>query len=635
MGAHRPRRGSQGGAGPLNSTAAGSDEGTLFPDHDGVRRDAAVRSISVLPDVPALERPYDYSLPEHLAAGVGIGTMVRIPLHGRRVGGWVLGTDSVAPSDVALKPITKVSGVGPDAEAIDLCRWVAWRWAGRLATVLRSASPDRSVPRRPAVEVRAATGGDTHPEASTAIATGGVTMLQVAPWSDPASVAVAAARRGQVIVVHPSVVAADRLARALRRAGAAVARWPGDFAAAAGGATVVGGRAAVFAPAPALSAIVVFEEDDPGLQNESSPTWNAREIAVERARRAGVPCVLVSPCPSTVGRSLAGRTVKTAGTGPRHGWAPLVLVDRREEDVARSGLYSSVVVDAIRRTARSGSRVMCVLNRTGRARLLACRSCGSTVVCDRCDAAVQLTDLLELLCGRCGQRRPGVCLHCGSTALSILRPGVTKAREDLEALVREPVAVQTASSPRDEVDRARVVIGTSAVLHRVRSAGLVVFLDVDQELFAAGYRSAEEALRLLALASRAVTGSGDPSGPAPGSESTGAAGGRVIVQTRRPDHVVLQAALHGDPDRVAAVESERRQLLGFPPVATIAVVGGTAGERFVERLGRPTGIDVSGPDERGLWLVRSRERAVLLDALGAVDRPPGRLRLWVDPVRTT
>ncbi|UDY36203.1 hypothetical protein [Dermatobacter hominis] len=570
-------------------------------------------------DVPAVDRPYDYSVPDALGDRVRVGTMVRVPFHGRRVAGWVLDADSRPPAGVSLQPIAKVSGEGPDPDVIDLCGWAAWRWAGRLPTMLRVGSPDRMLGRRPPVRPRAATGGPADPAAMEALGAGpGVTVVQVAPGSDPAEVAVAAARLGQALVVHPSVAAVDRIARALRRSGAPVARWPADFAAAAGGATVVGGRAAAFAPLPALAAVVVLEEDDPGLQNESSPTWNAREVAVERARRAGVPCLLVSPCPSVVARAHADREVAAAG-GARHGWAPLVVLDRRDEDVGRSGLFSSRLVEAVRETARAGDRVVCVLNRTGRARLLACRSCGTVTTCERCEAAVHLTDRLDLVCDRCGERRPSICLVCGSTALSLLRPGVSRAREELEALVREPVGMVTASTPDDAVAAQRVVIGTSAVLFRTHGAGLVAFLDVDQELLGMGYRSAEEALRLLALASRAVSGSSD---------------GRVVVQTRRPDHVVLQAALHGDPARVSVVEAAKRSLLGFPPAATVAVIGGTAGPGFVERLGQPRGVEVHGPDERENWLARSDDRAVLLDALGAVDRPSGRLRLWVDPART-
>lgn len=609
---------------------------------------AGARCASVLVDVPAVERTYDYSVPAALADRIGVGTMVRVPFHGRRVAGWVIDPDSRPPTGVRLSPISKLSGVGPDAEVIDVCRWASWRWAGRLPVLMRLGSPDRMLARRPPLRPRPATSGTVDATAAAALDRGGVTVLQIPPAGDPTAVAVAAARLGQALIVHPSVVAADRIARSLRRTGAAVGRWPQDFAAAAGGATVVGGRGAVFAPLPALAAVVVFEEDDPGLQNESSPTWNAREVAVHRARTAGVPCLLVSPCPSVVARAHADRGV-IAPAGARNGWAPLVIVDRRDEDPGRGGLFSSTFVDAARETARAGSRVVCVLNRTGRARLLACRSCGTVTGCERCQAAVHLTDRLDLVCDRCGERRPSICLHCGSTALSLLRPGITRAREELEALMREPVGVVTASTPTAEVAEQRVVIGTTAVLHRAHGAGLVAFLDVDQELLSLGYRAAEDAMRLLALASRAVGHARGDRGGDRGGDRLGDGGGdrgrnagadavrgrgRVLVQTRRPDHDVLQAALRGDPDRVAVAEAARRELLGFPPVATIAVVGGAAGPAVIEALGRPQGVELHGPDDSGQWLARSDEPAALLDALAALQRPPGRLRLWVDPVRT-
>lgn len=566
-----------------------------------------------------------------MADQVDVGAMVRVPFHGRRVAGWVLDPDSEPPPGVRLSPIAKVSGVGPDADVIEVCRWAAWRWAGRLPVLMRVGSPDRMLRRRPPLRPRPSTAGEPDRTAVDALARGGgVTVVQVPPDGDPTSVAVAAARLGQALIVHPSVVAADRIARSLRRTGAAVGRWPQDFAAAASGATVVGGRAAVFAPLPALSAVVVFDEDDPGLQNESSPTWNAREVAVERARRAGVPCLLVSPCPSVVARAHAERAAVVA-SGARNGWPPLVIVDRRDSDPARGGLFSSEFVDTARQTARSGARVVCVLNRTGRARLLACRSCGTVTTCERCDAAVHLTDRLELACDRCGERRPSICLVCASTALSLLRPGITRAREELEALMREPVGAVTASTPSAEVAEQRVVIGTTAVLHRVHGAGLVAFLDVDQELLSLGYRAAEDSMRLLALAARAV-GQTDDRGVS-GSGRDGARG-KVLVQTRRPDHDVLQAALHGDPDRVAVAEAARRTLLGFPPAATIAVIGGAAGAAAVEALGRPPGVTLLGPDEHEQWLARADEPSALLDPLAELDRPAGRLRLWVDPVRT-
>jgi len=581
--------------------------------------------VRVLPDVPAIDRAFDYLVPEHLGDQVRVGTMVRVTLSGRRVGGWVLAEDADPPRDLELSELHKLVGTGPDEAMIELCRWVGWRWAGRLATVLRLASPDRVVRERPPVRPRPAREPGDPIAAELLVAGPGVHVLEVPPTADPLGPALAAAALGQALVVVPSVHAADRLAAGLRRAGAAVARWPRDWAAAAGGATVVGGRSAVFAPAPALRAVVVLDEHDEALQSESSPTWHAREVAVERAARAGVPCLLVSPAPSLEARGTAGGAPRTVTRPPRGderaGWAPVTVVDRRGEDVGRTGLFSSRLVDAVRETARDGRRVLCVLNRTGRARLLVCRSCGTVAECEVCGASVSLGDDLRCHCARCGADRPGICLECGSTALSAYRAGVTRAREELEALALEPVAAVTGASEAgagEALPSARVVIGTEAVLHRFDDVGLVAFVDLDQELLAPRYRASEEALALLVLACRALGGR--------------TRGGRLLLQTRMPDHEVVRAALRADPGLVAAAEARRRSLLRFPPYATIASVGGEAAPELVERLGRPLGVEVLGPDD-GRWLLRSDDPATLLDALASVQRPPGRLRLHVDPAR--
>lgn len=584
-----------------------------------------MRTVSVLPDVPAIDRTFDYSVPDSVGDRVRVGSVVRVPLHGRRVRGWVLDAESTPPPGIEVSPIAKVTGIGPDPEVIDLCRWAAWRWAGRLATLLRLGTPERAVPSAPPLRVRPVPAERSiGPDAATArlvadaIAAGpGVHVVQVPPTADAASAALAVAAVGQALVVVPTVATMEHVGRSIRRSGAFVARWPRDHVSAAAGATVVGGRSAVFAPLPALAAVLVWDEHDEGLQNESSPTWHARELAIERARRRGVPCVLVSPCPSLEARSHAD-PVRGSRGAERAGWPLPVVVDRRSEDVGRSGLYSPAFVEAARNARADGGRVVCVLNRTGRARLLACRSCGHVVDCERCGAAVHLTDRLDLACDRCGTRRPSVCLSCGSTALGLLRPGVTRAAEELEALLGEPAAAVTATTSADAYADNPLVIGTEAVLHRSARAALVAFLDLDQELLAPRYRAAEEALHLLVLASRLVGGR--------------SSGGRVLVQTRHPEHEVVRALLHADPGLVAVSEAERRELLRLPPAATIAVVGGEAAPAYVERLGSPLGVEVLQPDEDS-WILRSDSPELLLDALASVERPPGRLRLQVDPVR--
>jgi primosomal protein N' (replication factor Y) (superfamily II helicase) len=195
---------------------------------------------------------------------------------------------------------------------------------------------------------------------------------------------------------------------------------------------------------------------------------------------------------------------------------------------------------------------------------------------------------------------------------------VTRVRDEIAALVGEPVDEVTGVRAPSGGLGTRVVVGTEATLHQLDRADVVAFLDLDQELLAPRYRAAEQALALLARAARVV-------GPRSG-------GGRLVLQTHLPRHEVVQAALHGDPSRVAAAEAERRELLRFPPVTAMAEVSGAAAGDFVEALGSPLGVEILGPSD-GRWLVRAADHATLCDALAAARRPAGRLRIAVDPPR--
>ena len=575
----------------------------------------SLRVARVLPDL-ALDKVFDYLIPDHLAAEVRIGTMVRVSLNGRRIGGWVVGLAESAATDRPLQPIAKVTGWGPPADVVALARWAAWRWAGRPAQLLGTASPPRAVrghppvpspPPRPAVE----------PEAEQAFTVpGGVAVVRLPPPADVLALAMAAAARGDALVLLPSVLAARYLAARLRNEGLRVALVPDDWAsAAAGGCVAVGARAAAWAPRHELAAVLVVDEGDEAYQGERAPTWNARDVAVERARRAGVPCVLTSPCPSLEALT-AGRLLVPSRTDERSGWAVVEVVDRRAEPPG-SGLYSKRLV-AMAREAEVGARLLCVLNRKGRARLLACATCRELARCEACGAAV---DGVEggLCCRRCGTARPMICLACGGTRMATLRVGVTRAREELELLAGRPVAEVTSDTaagppPAD----APILVGTEAVLHRVAGARAVAFLDFDQELLAPRYRAAEAALGLLARAARLVGGR--------------AGGGRIMVQTRLPNHEVIDAAVHADPSRLAVVESARRAALRFPPETAVATVSGQSAALFVGALPVVAGLEILGPAD-GRWLLRAADHRTLCDALAATPRPPGRLRIEVDPLR--
>jgi primosomal protein N' (replication factor Y) len=569
--------------------------------------------VRVLPDVPAIDKTFDYLVPDAVRDQVSVGDVVRIDLHGRRVGGWIVEVDVDPPPGVELRPLAKRSGLGPTPELIDLARWAAWRWAGRRASLLRTASPPRVVGDLPVRAPRSRIDAPDHALLAAAIA-GPRSVLRLPPATNLVHVATAAASLGNSLVICPTAALAATIADRLRRRGVGVASHPSGWAAGAAGATVVGTRAAVWAPVADLAAVVVLDEHDESHQQEQAPTWHARDVAIERSRRAGVPCVLTSPCPTL--EALRWGTLHAADRArDRAGWPTVEVVDQREQD-PRLGLLS----EPLARRLREGGRVVCVLNRTGRARLLACAACGELARCTTCDAAVQQPDA-DLVCPRCGTERPPVCQACGASRFRTVRAGVTRVREHLEALVGEPVGELTAATA--DPPGERVVVGTEAALRRLDRADVVAFVDFDQELLAPRYRAAEQALALLARAARLTAASAAPSGRA---------AGHLLVQTRLPHHEVVQAAVRADVTPVAAAEQARRELLRLPPVTAVAEVSGPTASEYAAALALIEGLDVIEATP-GRWWVRAADHDVLCDGLAAVPRPGGRLRVEVDPLR--
>ena len=239
---------------------------------------------------------------------------------------------------------------------------------------------------------------------------------------------------------------------------------------------------------------------------------------------------------------------------------------------------------------------------------------GELTRCDHCDGAVRQVDATVLTCGRCGETRPPVCANCGSARLKNVVLGIGRAREELSALIGEPVGERTASTV--EWPDARVMIGTEALLRdavrREHRFVTIVFLDFDQHLSAPRQAAEADAMALLALAARHVGARRE--------------GGRIVVQTRQPDHRVLRAAVRADALTLARALAAQAERMTWPPTVAQAEVSGEGAQEFMQHLARPLGVTVLGPrDDR--WQLRSIDRELLLRELGAVKRTDERVRI--------
>ncbi len=456
-------------------------------------------------------------------------------------------------------------------------------------------------------------------------------MLRVAPTTDLIDVVLAvvedpetAHRPGGVLVLVPSVGWAERLcARLVRRGYLATTDWA---QARAGWPIVVGSRAAAWAPLPRLAAALVLDAHDESYREESAPTYSAVDVVTERALRDGCPCILTSPCPPVV--TSAGRALRSLPVvEERAGWSTIENVDRRGAD-PRSGMFSEEFVGLARSVLDDPGSIaergplVCFYDRTGRARLLACANCGELAQCTTCGAAVAQSET-GLRCPRCESERPLVCASCGRMRMKTLRAGVTRLREELAALLGVEVGEVAGSSADGDVPRTPVLIGTEAVLHRVRRAAAVVFLDIDLHLLAPRFSATDETVALLVRASRMV-------GPRRGPTAA-----RILVQTRVPDHPVLAAVGRGEPEGILVSEESMRRSAGLPPFSALAAVSGALANGYVAALrqaGAASGVSFSELAQ-DRYLAQAPGHVELCDLLAAVPRPPGRgLRVEVDPV---
>ena len=572
---------------------------------------AVTRIARVIVDVTGVDKPFDYSIPESLADATVVGSRVRVPLHQREVPGWVMAL--LAPQEVdvdlnRLLPIRKVTSIGPSADVVELIEWASTRWASRRRPFFVSASPPKAVPRLAAPRYSPRTHNSaTNGDIATLLARGGG-VVRCSPASSGLEVVLAAAALGPVLVVVPTIVGARRLAAECRRYSRTTAVLPDDWVAAASGVdVVVGARSGVWATVPALAAIVVVDEHDDTLQEERSPTWHAREVAIERARRAGVPCLLVSAVPTVAATEWAGDRVVDAADAAH--WPKIKIIDRNAEDRWASSLVTSPLIQLLRDHSK---RVVCVLNVKGRARAMACDSCRTVARCEVCGAAVAQTHEHEFDCPRCDTHRPAVCLACGSQKMRAIRIGITRLRDELEAAAGR--VVQEVKPTTEALDpQAEVFVGTEAVLHRVDRADAVVFLDLDSELLAPRFRASEQTLDLLLRGARLVPD------------------GQLIVQTTVPNHEVLVALASGDLSAHQAAEVERRRRLSLPPFGALAEISGAGTAEAVGHLRGSLLVQVAGDDERAL--VRAPTWDALSEALRSMPKAKRRIRVAIDPAR--
>ena len=570
--------------------------------------------VSVVPDVSGIDRQFDYRVPNELVSRLGLGSLVKVPLAGRTVAGWVVAVDS--PSGDAsreLHDVLAVAGPSVEPDVVELTSWVAERWFGSRRAVLASASAPR-VRQRPVTSrrgrVTAGSDGPVVRATKNALSSGGG-LVVIPPLFSALAAVETVALNGPVLVVCPTHRMARLGAASLRRRGFTTAEIPDQWELArAGTDVVIGARSAVFAPCPDLSAIVVVDEHDEAMKEERSPAWDALAVACERGRRSGVPVVATSPTPSAA--ALVAMRDSMHAIEDSSGWPSIIVEDLSALPVKGSLLGRHLLALA----SPADSSIACVVGAKGGARLLACASCGVLQLCS-CGTALHRDANGALTCARCQKTFGTVCVRCGRTTLKILRGGSAHFRRELAQSIGREVLEITSDTSEDWV-LGRVFVGTEAVLRRVAAVDAVVFVDVDGDLAAPRTGAVRDVLARVALAARMV-----------------GRGGQIVIQTRQPGSPVLVALSGGNPARDLATWMDKdvaaRRAMGLPPFGRMVRIRYSGSAEHVS-LPEVAGVDVASIGD-GV-LARSTDEDALARFVGAVREAGGReVRISADPWR--
>ena len=421
---------------------------------------------------------------------------------------------------------------------------------------------------------------------------------------------------------------------------------------------LIGTRSAVFLPLSDPGLVVVDEEHDSSFKQFDGMRYHGRDVAVLRASRLGIPIVLGSATPSLEslhnvheGRYRLLDLPRRAGGAAQPRWR---IEDLR--GVTRREGLTDALVERIRRRLDAGEQVLVYRNRRGFAPVLMCDECGWQADCSRCSAHLTWhRQAARLSCHHCGQQRPVPprCPECDSPRLAAAGSGTERIEHALiERFPDVPVLRVDRDSMRgrdefeDLLERVGqgdpcILVGTQMLAkgHHLPGIGLAVVLDADTSLFSGDFRAPERlAQTVFQVAGRA--GRRDP--------------GEFVLQTRHPEHALVQAMAAGSYLKLAELLRAERAAAELPPAWSLAMVRAEAqsadrARAFLARVAGTVGsneIRLAGPlpallQRRAghwryqLWLMApdrapiQRLVAQLLETIPA-DRDAARVRWHVD-----
>lgn len=413
---------------------------------------------------------------------------------------------------------------------------------------------------------------------------------------------------------------------------------------------IVGARSALFLPYANLGLIVVDEAHEISFKQDDGVRYNARDVAVMRAKFEAFPVILASATPALETMQLAEAGIyRKIDLPARFGGAQLPdiqIVDLRKEAPERGKWLAPRLVEEMKARLARGEQSLLFLNRRGYAPLTLCRHCGYRFQCPNCTAwLVEHRFSKRLACHHCGHEVPvpEACPECGTgDCLVACGPGVERIADEVAEILPEArVALvtsdtmNTAEAMNEFVAKAEnkaidVIVGTQLVTkgYHFPELTLVGVVDADLGLEGGDLRAAERTYQQVAQVA--------------GRAGRGEKPGEVLIQTRHPEASVIAALAAGDRDAFYAAEIEARRDANAPPFGRwAAIIVSSEDQAEAQAAARAIGgtapnlsdMLVLGPAPAPLSLLRGRHRFRLLINAKRSAELQRVLREWLEPLQ--
>lgn len=337
---------------------------------------------------------------------------------------------------------------------------------------------------------------------------------------------------------------------------------------------VLGVRSAIFCPIENLGLIVVDEEHDQSYKSSERPAYNARDVAVMRAKLENACCLLGSATPSLESFwNTQIQKYKYIELTDKH--AVSTKVTKLVFDGMPGTIIAPGILDLIRKNHEDNFQTMVLLNRRGFVNYALCVSCRTPLSCPNCSVATTIHNFGKReICHYCDFNREmrKICPNCSNDHFLLKGVGTQNIESFLqtefpalriERLDRDNLTSHTKLAKileRFATNQTECLVGTQILAkgHDFAKVTLIVILNLEDSLFLPDFRAGEKTFHLLTQAMGRVGR----------SEHAGV----IALQSVVKNHPIIDFALKNEIYLFLTRELKNRQRAGLPPYSRIILL---------------------------------------------------------------